>query len=266
MKISVITATYNSAGTIADTMRSVVSQTYPDIEHIIVDGASTDSTIAIIESYRPGYTESGKQLRVISGPDRGIFDAMNKGIALATGDIVGILNSDDFLSSTGILAAVAHAFAEDDGAPASEQKNPPPDAVYGDVHYVDPRQTSRVVRRYSSAAFRPWKMRMGFMPAHPSFYCRRELYSTHGNFDLNFRIAADFELMLRMIYIGRINIRYLPLDFVTMRTGGASSAGLASHIRIYREHRMAYHKNRVSSNFLLEGGRYICKIIELIRS
>ena len=264
MKISVITATFNSSATLADTLASVVAQTYADVEHIIVDGASTDSTLTVVEHYRPAYERAGKTLRVVSEPDRGIYDAMNKGIAMATGTLVGLLNSDDFFTSPDVLARVAEAFGAD--ACNADAGADALDAVYGDVHYVDQRQTTRVVRHYSSAFFRPWMMRMGFMPAHPSFYCRRRLYDVHGGFDLDFRVAADFEQLLRMIFVGRIHTRYLPVDFVTMRTGGASSSGLTSHKRIYRDHRAAYRKNGVYSNFLLEGCRYLYKILELVRS
>lgn len=260
MKISVITATYNSAATLADTLASVVAQTYPDVEHIIVDGASTDSTLTLVEHYRSAYERGGKTFRVVSERDRGIYDAMNKGISMATGTLVGLLNSDDYFTSPDVLARVADAFSTDTTPDARL------DAVYGDVHYVDQHQTTRVVRHYSSAFFRPWMMRMGFMPAHPSFYCRRQLYAEHGGFDLDFRVAADFEQLLRMIFVGRINTRYLPMDFVTMRTGGASSSGMTSHKRIYRDHRAAYRKNGVYSNFLFEGCRYLYKIFELVRS
>lgn len=269
MKISVVTPTFNSAATLADTLNSVVGQTYADVEHIIVDGASKDSTLQIVEDFRKAYQASGKTLRVVSEPDRGLYDAMNKGIALATGHVVGILNSDDFFSTPHILERVAREFASADvAAPAGapDAAGHALDAVYGDVHYVDPLQTTRVVRYYSSASFRPWKMRMGFMPAHPSFYCRRQLYAIHGGFDLDFKVAADFEQLLRMILIGGISMRYIPMDFVTMRTGGASSSGLTSHKRIYRDHRRAYRKNGVYSNFILEGCRYLSKIVDLIKS
>lgn len=255
MKITVITATYNSEATVANTIDSLLSQTFTNVEHLIIDGASTDGTLAVFERYRPLYEKHGIELRIFSEPDAGIYDAMNKGLARATGDVVGLLNSDDFFESNKVLAAVADAFAE--GGDAL-------DAVYGDVHYVDPKNISRVVRRYSSASFRREKMRMGFMPAHPSFYCRRSLYDKFGNFDISFKVASDFEQLLRMIYVGGINTRYIPLTFVMMRTGGISSSGFRSHRRIYADHRKAYRKNGVSSNFFLECYRYICKIRELI--
>ncbi len=247
MKISIITATWNSGETLRDTMESVLSQSYTDYEHIIVDGLSSDNTLGIVREMEPRY---GGRLKVVSGKDRGLYDAMNKGIALATGDVVGILNSDDFYTSRDVLERVAAGISD-------------VDAVYGDVHYVDPSDLTRCVRHYSSRAFRRWKMLMGFMPAHPSFYCRRSVYSRFGLFDLDFKVAADFEQLLRLIYVNRIAIRYLPFDFVTMRTGGASSSGMASHKKIIRDHILAYKKNGVRSNYLLESFRYLHRIVDL---
>lgn len=253
IKISVITATYNSAATIEDTLRSVLGQTYGNIEHIVVDGKSTDDTLAIVKSYADRYRRRGLELKWISEPDRGIYDAMNKGINLACGEIVGLLNSDDFFTSPSVLERVAGEFGNID-------------AVYGDIHYVMPGRLDKCVRYYSSKNFRRERMRMGFMPAHPSFYCRRDIYREYGLFDIDFKIAADFEQLLRLIYINKIRTRYIPLDFVTMRTGGASSSGFSSHRRIYAEHRRAYRKNNVPSNFFLESFRYLYKIVEVCKA
>lgn len=256
LKISVITATYNSAATIEDTLRSMLSQTYGNIEHIVVDGESSDTTMETVAKYAPLYQSRGLELKWISEPDNGIYDAMNKGVTLASGDIVGLLNSDDFFTAPTVLEKVAAEFSA---------KGAGLDAVYGDIHYVNPDKLGKCVRYYSSKGFSREKMRMGFMPAHPSFYCRREIYNRYGLFDISFKIAADFEQLLRLIYIHRIKTRYIPVDFVTMRTGGASSSGFSSHRRIYAEHRRAYRKNGVSSNFFLEGTRYVHKIIEVCR-
>lgn len=252
MKISVITATWNSASTVRDTIESVLRQSYPDIEHIIVDGGSKDSTVDVIKEYEPRYNG---RLKWISEPDKGIYDAMNKGIAMATGDVVGILNSDDFYTSDDVLAHVASAF---------EGLGDELDAVYGDIHFVDDSDLTKCVRYYSSAGFKRSKMRRGWMPAHPSFYCRKSVYEKFGMFDISFKIGADFENLLRLIFVNRIRTRYIPVDFVTMRTGGASTSGLASHKQIYRDHRRAYKKNGVYSNFFLEGIRYVEKLCELI--
>lgn len=249
MKISVITATWNSGATLRDTLESVLGQTYPDFEHIIVDGGSTDNTMALVCDYEHRY---GGRLRYVSEPDRGIYDAMNKGIGMATGDIVGILNSDDFYTAADVLELVARAM--DDGDT---------DAVYGDIHYVLDRDLQKCIRYYSSKHFHRRWMRLGFMPAHPSFYCRKEIYEQYGGFNLSYKIAADFECLLRLIFIHRIRTRYLPKDFVTMRTGGASTNGLASHKQILQDHQRAFKANGIYSNIAFESLRYLYKIYEV---
>lgn len=249
MRISVITATYNSGRTIGDTLESVLRQTYKDVELIVVDGASRDDTMDVVRRYEPRF---GGRLHWTSEPDRGIYDAMNKGIARATGDVIGILNSDDFYTSDTVLERVAEAMAGGDV-----------DAVYGDIHYVRDGDLRRCVRYYSSRPFRRWMMRLGFMPAHPSFYCRREVYERCGTFDTTYRVAADFENLLRLIYVNHIKTRYLPVDFVTMRTGGASTSGLSSHRQIMRDHLRALRSNGVWSCTPLLGLRYIYKIWEV---
>jgi len=247
VKFSIITATFNSGATLRDTMDSVLRQNYDDWEHIIVDGTSKDNTLGILRELEPKY--KGK-LRWISEPDKGIYDAMNKGINMASGDVVGILNSDDFFTSDNVLSTVAAEISDFD-------------AVYGDIHFVNDDDLSKCVRYYSSRDFAPWKMRLGFMPAHPSFYCKRDLYLKYGMFDLSFKIAADFEQLLRLIYIHRISTHYIPLDFVTMRTGGASTSGMQSHKRIFADHLKAYRKNGVRSNRFLESLRYAYKAGQL---
>ena len=248
MKISIVTATYNSGKTVRDTFQSVLMQTYDDYEMIVVDGGSKDDTVDIIREYEP--TFDGR-MKWISEPDRGIYDAMNKGFAMATGDVVGILNSDDFYSSNGILRKVTITM---------QDKNI--DAVYGDVHFVRDNDLGKSVRYYSSRAFHRVWMRFGFMPAHPSFYCRREVYEKYGTFDLSYKVAADFECLLRLIFVHRIRTKYLPVDFVTMRTGGASTQGFASHKQIMRDHQLAFKRNGVYSNVIMECMRYVYKIFE----
>ena len=249
MKISVITATFNSGKTVKDTIESVLRQTYKDVEYIVVDGKSTDDTMRIVRSYEPMF---GGRLVYVSEPDRGIYDAMNKGIAMATGDVVGILNSDDFYTSDDVLENIVKALADGDV-----------DAVYGDVHYVNDYDLGKCVRYYTSRPFHRSWMRFGFMPAHPSFYCRRSIYEKFGTFDLSYKVAADFENLLRLIFIHRIHTRYVAKDFVTMRTGGASSSGLRSHKQIMRDHLRALKQNGVYSNFLLLGMRYPYKVCEI---
>lgn len=249
MKITIITATRNNQATIRDTIESVLGQGYKDIEYIIIDGVSGDRTLEIAREYEPRFEG---RMRIVSEPDSGIYDAMNKGIALATGEVVGFLNSDDFFSSDDILEKIAEGFS--DGSI---------DAVYGDVHYVDRRDLKKCVRYYSSAKFTPSMMRRGWMPAHPSFYCKREVYEKYGSFDCSFKVAADFEALLRLIYVNGIRVKYLPLDCVTMRTGGASTSGLKSHKQIFSDHMRAYRKNGVRSNYFLEASRYIEKLFDI---
>lgn len=252
MKISIITITYNSAKTLTDTLESVLAQTYKEIEYIIVDGASKDGTMDIVKKYESLF--EGK-MRYVSEPDKGLYDAMNKGMRMATGDVVGILNSDDFYTSKEVLQRVADVFQKENV-----------DAVYGDVHYVQPEDLSHSIRYYSSKPFRRWMMRLGFMPAHPSFYCKREVYRKYGTFNTSYKVAADFENLLRLIFVNRIRTYYIPMDFVTMRTGGASSSGLSSHKQIMRDHLRALRENGIYSNIFLLGIRYIYKIGEVLKS
>ena len=252
MKISIITTSYNSAHTLRDTMESVLRQGYTDYEYIVVDGASKDGTVDLIREYEPRFEG---RMSWVSEPDGGIYDAMNKGIAMATGDVVGLLNSDDFYSSEDILETVATEFLRLNA----------PDAIYGDVHYVDELDITQAVRYYSSRKFTPRHMPMGYMPAHPSFYVRRECYEKYGTFDTSFCVAADFENLLRLIYVHRIRTRYVNKDFVTMRMGGASSSGISSYLRIAADHFNAFKKNGVSPSYLLYFLRYVKKLFEFSR-
>ena len=249
MKISIITATFNSGATLRDTMESVLRQSYQYYEHIIIDGLSNDSTLSIIAEFEPRYAG---RLKYISEKDKGLYDAMNKGINMASGDVIGILNSDDFYTSSDVLSTVAKEIED-------------VDAVYGDIHFVAPSNLSKCTRYYSSKPFRPWMMRLGFIPAHPSFYCRREIYSRYGLFDLDFKVAADFELLLRLIYINRISTKYIEKDFVTMRTGGASTSGFKSYKSGLNDHMLAYRKNNINGSYFLESLRYIYKLIEVAK-
>lgn len=251
MKISIVTATYNSASTLFDTLKSILCQSYTDYEVILIDGGSTDGTLKVVDYFR---SELGSRLVLVSESDRGLYDAMNKGIRMATGDVVGILNSDDFYTSPDILALVARELAD-----------PEIDAVYGDIHYVNPNRLDRPVRYYSSKSFRRSWMRFGFMPAHPSFYCRRQVYLDYGLFDLQFRVAADFEQLLRLIYVHRIRTRYIEKDFVTMRTGGISNSGLRSHRLIMADHLRALRTHHIRSNFFLLSLRYFYKAVEILK-
>ena len=252
LKISIITATFNSGATVRDTFDSILRQSYQNYEVVVKDGGSKDNTLDIIREYEPKFEG---RMRWISSPDKGLYDAMNQGIAMASGDVVGILNSDDFYTSDTILESIASAFGKKDI-----------DAVYGDIHFVDCSNLDKCVRYYSSKPFRRGWMRLGFMPAHPSFYCKKEVYDKYGAFDTSFKIGADFESLLRFIFVNRIKTTYLPLDFVTMRTGGISTSGVSSHKQIMKDHLKAFKKNGVYTNAFILSLRYFYKIYEVLKS
>ena len=254
IKISVITATFNlikngREGFFRQMVESVQRQTWRNVEHLIVDGGSSDGTVQMLEELA-----SAGKIRYISELDKGIYDAMNKGIRMATGDVVGILNSDDFFTGKDVLAQVVRAFETDDRLAA----------VYGDVHFVHPDKLDKCVRYYSSKVFKRKLMRFGFMPAHPSFYLRRKYFGKFGCYKTDYRIAADFEFLLRVIYKGNISIKYLPIDMVTMRMGGVSTSGVVSHKWIMKEHLRAFRENGIYTNVFLLGIRYIYKVGELL--
>ena len=253
MKISLITVTYNSGKTLSTTLESVLAQNHPNIEYIIVDGASKDNTVDIIKEYEPRFKGA---LKWVSEPDKGLYDAMNKGIRMATGDAIGILNSDDFFTTNDILQQVSDAF----------EANKELDAVYGDVHFVNPDNLEKCVRYYSSKVFRRELMKLGFMPAHPSFYLKKECFKQFGLYKMDYKIAADFEFLLRVIYKEGIRTQYLPLDMVTMRTGGASTSGFESHKRIMKEHLRAFRENGISNNVFMLSLRYPYKVWELVKN
>lgn len=232
MKITLITATYNSADTLGDTLESVAAQGYPDLEYLIVDGASTDGTRAVAAAYPELITDFRSE------PDEGLYDAMNKGIRRATGEIVGILNSDDFYARPDVLAMVAEAFRQREV-----------DAVYGDLQYVDRKNTERVVRHWRAGAFRRRNFLYGWMPPHPTFFVRRTCYERFGAFDLDFRSAADYELMLRLLYKHGCSAHYLPEVLVKMRTGGQSNASWRHRLHANREDRRAWRVNGLRPYF-----------------
>jgi glycosyltransferase involved in cell wall biosynthesis len=244
MIISIITATFNSATTIADSLRSVVSQTYP-AEHIIIDGASTDTTLEIVHRISPS-------ARIFSAPDNGIYDAMNKGIQLATGDIVGILNSDDIYEGPEVLEKVIDQFRES-GV----------DALFADLVYVRPDNLEKVVRYYPGACFTPDKFAWGWMPPHPTFFVRRELYERFGLFRTDYEIAADFELATRFLARHKVSFTYLPEVFVRMRTGGVSTRSLRSNWILNKEILRACAENGINTNICKVYFKYFSKIMQL---
>lgn len=251
MRISIITATFNSGQTVRDTIESVLQQSYQDIEYIIKDGGSKDNTLDICREYE--FKFEGR-MKIISAPDKGIYDAMNKGFEASTGDIVGILNSDDFFTSNEVIAQVASAFSADTTI----------DAVYGDIHFVKDENLNKCTRYFSSRYFRPWLLRFGFMPAHPSFYCKRAIFDKYGLYDLQYRTSSDFEMMVRLLWNNKIKTKYLNMDFVTMRAGGESTAGLASKKKVNNDISRSLNAHGIYTNQAFQAVRYLWRAFELI--
>lgn len=249
MTISLITATYNSGKTVEDTLRSVLAQTYKEIDYWVVDGGSKDDTMDIVRKYEPLF---GGRLHWISEPDHGIYDAMNKGISHSTGDVVGILNSDDHFTSNDVLERVA----------AEMQADNTLDAVYGDIHFIKDGAPDRIVRYYSSKPFRPFWLRFGFMPAHPSFYARREVFEKHGLYSLDYKIAADYDMMVRLFLKHRIKAKYIPMDFVTMLMGGLSTKGVRSRVVLVSEDVKACLTYGFYTNRFMISLKFLYKIFE----
>lgn len=227
-KISVVTAVYNGEATIGHAIASVAAQTYPDLEHIIVDGNSSDDTLRVVEQARHD------RMRVISEPDKGIYDALNKGIALATGDIVGFLHSDDFLAHDQAIGKYATPFRDQQV-----------EAVFSDLHYVSRENGDHVIRHWATGPFNPRRLRRGWMPAHPTLFLRREVYENFGVYDTGFRIAADYDFILR--YFSKIEGRtvYIPEVLYKMRVGGVSNRDIARILEKSREDLRALRRNGV---------------------
>ncbi len=227
MKLTLITATFNSERNIFDCLNSVSSQTYSNIEHIIVDGGSSDKTVAIIKSVS---TFS----KIISEPDQGIYDALNKGINLATGDIIGFLHSDDLLDDSNIIVDIVERFI-----------NTNVDGVYGDLLYVNKDNTNKTIRHWKSKAFQQRNLIYGWMPAHPTLFLKKKIYEKHGLFDLSFKIAADYDFMLRILKDSELKFEYLPKVITKMRVGGASNKNLSNILKKSREDLRAMRKNNI---------------------
>lgn len=229
MKISIITATFNSAATVHDTIESVLSQTYSNWELIIKDGGSKDDTLGICRSY------TDERIRIVACPDHGLYDAMNQGIAAATGEVVGILNSDDFYYDNQVLERIDAALSDETIG-----------CVYGDLQFVDAKDTSKVVRIWKGSQYQKGGFRKGWHPAHPTFYARKIYFDQYGAFDTSFQVSADFELMLRFIEKHQISNRYIPHCFVKMRLGGESTGNLKNIIKGNMNILRAFEKNGIS--------------------
>jgi len=247
MKVSIITVTYNSAATLRDTLESVKSQDYPNIEHILVDGASKDDTVKIIQAY-------GHVAKYVSEKDRGLYDAINKGILMSTGDVVGILNSDDFFPHRKVISNMVKCFKENDA-----------DAVFGDIAFVRPENLEKVIRLYSSRKFYPKKFKYGYMPAHPSFYVKRKFYEEYGLYKLDYKIAADYELLMRFMHTNKLKYAYHPEVMVYMRTGGVSNKNILSRWVLNKEIIRACKENGVNTNMFIISLKYFNKVFEYVR-
>lgn len=240
MKISIITAVYNSENTIADAIKSVNNQTYNNIEHIIIDGCSTDGSLDVIKK-----NKSSDSL-LVSEPDKGIYDALNKGISFASGDIIGFLHADDLFYNEYVIEEIVKVFEENKC-----------DAVYGNLQYVAKENTAKVIRNWTSKTFKKQNLKYGWMPAHPTLYLKKQVYSKFGNFDLKFKIAADYDFMLRILS-GGILTHFLSSYFVKMRIGGKSSSIFNLFVKS-KEDLIALKQNKVGSFLTL-----LCKNIRKI--
>jgi glycosyltransferase len=244
-KISIITVTYNSAATLEHTIQSVLLQDHADVEYIIVDGASTDDTLSVIRKYRH------KIAHFVSEKDEGLYFALNKGIALATGDIIGILHADDFYTNDSVLTSV-------DGLMSAENA----DGFYADLYYVDSNNTDKIIRKWRSGKYREGKFLWGWMPPHPTFFVKKEVYQEYGMFNTKLRTSADYELMLRFIHKHKIKLAYLPEFIVKMRMGGQSNASMENRVKANKEDRKAWELNGVKPYFFTLALKPLRKIFQ----
>ncbi|AFY43929.1 glycosyl transferase family 2 [Nostoc sp. PCC 7107] len=247
MKVSVITVVRNNQATIAHAINSVLYQDYKNIEYIVIDGNSDDGTVEIIQSY-------GEQIsKVISEPDNGIYDAMNKGLNLATGDIIGLLNSDDFYNNNQVISRIVQEF-----------KSQKVDLLFGDIVFVNPHKLHQIIRYYSSANFHPDRFSSGWMPAHPSCFLKRHIYEKYGYYRTDYQLAADYELLLRLIKVNKISYSYLSQVLVKMRPGGASNRNFRCRWIANQEIIKACTEHGVKTNILKLLARYPTKIFEKV--
>ena len=244
--VSIITVCYNSSGTIASTLESVARQSYPGIEHVIIDGMSTDTTLEIVRQYP-------HVKKLISEKDAGIYDAMNKGIRNSTGDIIGILNSDDFYTDPDVIHHVVQQL--------NTQRS---DAFYADLIYVSPENVNKKIRTWTAGSFGASKFLYGWMPPHPTFFVRRKVYDQYGLFNTALKTAADYELMLRLLYKHRISVCYWPKVIVKMRAGGNSNASLKQRIKANKEDLQAWRINALKPYFFTTWLKPLRKIFQFI--
>ena len=248
LKVSLITATYNSVKTFEMCANSVLNQTYSNIEYIIVDGQSDDGTIELLKSMAITH----ENINWISEADKGIYDALNKGLSQATGDIVGFVHSDDFLSNNNIIASIVESFIATDA-----------DGVYGNLHYVAKDNTNKIVRNWVSKQYKLKLLKQGWMPPHPTLYLKKKIYDTYGGFDLNFKIAADYDFILRIFKQTHLKFYYLPKTIVKMRVGGASNRSIKNITQKTKEDYTAVRKNQIG-NWLTIFLKNIIKIKQFV--
>lgn len=234
MKVTIITVTLNSERFLEDCIKSVISQDYPDIEHIVVDGKSKDGTLAIIDKYKDHIAQW------VSEKDRGMYDAINTGMEMATGDIIGTLNSDDMLASPDVISAIVKTFCQTGS-----------DVVYGDLLYVHPVRTDQVIRVWNGLPYKRSRFRYGWMPAHPTFYFRRSLLEKNGDYETHYFSAADYEFMCRYLYRFKSSAAYLPKLVVRMRHGGMSNSNIYRRLRANRRDYLAMKRNGVPFAFFV---------------
>ncbi len=248
LKISVITVCFNSAATLGRALESVATQDWPYIEHIVIDGASIDGTLNILERFRM------RLAKVVSEPDRGIYEAMNKGLAFATGDVICFLNADDYYAAPQVLSKVAHVMRQDKL-----------DALVGDVEFFRQNNVSHTVRRYRSDRFAPERLAWGWMPAHPALFMRRDVFQRVGYFKTDYEIAGDYEHVVRAFCERPLRYRHFPEILVRMQMGGVSTNGLRATIRLNREVLRACKENGVSTNLFKILVKYPAKLLEFFR-
>lgn len=249
MKVSIITVVYNRAATIERAIRSVLDQSYQNIEYVIVDGNSTDGTMTVVDQYR------NEIATVISEKDEGMYDALNKGIKAATGDIVGILHADDEFAHEYVIEQIVSKF----------ESNPVIEAMYGDVGFVHAEQPHKIIRYYSSAIFKTNLFQWGFMPAHPTFFCYRRFFEQFGYYRTDLEIAADFDLLLRFLRKHKLYAMYIPEMLVRMNMGGKSTNGISSTIKINKELKQILKEHQLPSSYVRLYARYFVKVWEFGR-
>jgi glycosyltransferase involved in cell wall biosynthesis len=247
LKVSIITVVYNNYKTIADTIESVLQQTYDDIEYIVVDGASSDGTVEIVQQHLSQIS------KFVSEADGGLYEAMNKGISLATGDVIGFLHADDFFSSSNVVSQIVSAFQECET-----------DSIYADLVYVDRLNVSKIVRNWKSGQFNKRKFLYGWMPPHPTFYVKREIYERLGVYNTTFKSAADYELMLRYLYKHNISTTYIPKCFIKMRRGGKSNLSIGNRLKANREDHQAWLENKIQAKIYTRFLKPLRKLVQFL--